>query len=231
MRLRTNDRDDEAVPAWQTIYCSLILIMLVLFVMLVSYSVGDKRKMTNVKGHFDRYSGNKGELGKENYISSSFRNETIPAAVWIKDTQSAMRQAGINAGLEGAVATERAPGGVKFKMNSDVLFPSGQAIIRGTIYPYFDQMIKIAKEHELSLSIEGHTDNVPIHNDAFPSNWELSAARATNVLRYCLEKGEIPAGRLSAAGFGSYRPLVPNDTPQGRMQNRRIEVVLFKSRT
>jgi chemotaxis protein MotB len=221
MRLRTNDRDDDAVPAWQTIYCSLILIMLVLFVMLVSYSVGDKRKMTNVKGHFDRYSGNKGELGRENYISSSFRNETIPAAVWIKDAQSAMRQAGINAGLEEAVATERAPGGVKFKMNSDVLFPSGQAIIRGTIYPYFDQMIKIAKEQGLSLNIEGHTDNVPIHNDAFPSNWELSAARATNVLRYCLEKGEIPAGRLSTAGFGSYRPLVPNDTPQGRMQNIR----------
>lgn len=230
MRLRTNDRDEEAVPAWQTIYCSLILIMLVLFVMLVSYSVGDKRKMTNVRGHFDRYSIHKGELGKENYISSSLRNETIPAA-WMKDTMDSLRQAGINAGLEGAVATERAPGGVKFKMNSDVLFPSGQAIIRGTIYPYFDQMIKIAKEQGLSLSIEGHTDNVPIHNDVFPSNWELSAARATNVLRYCLEKGAITAGRLSAAGFGPYRPLVPNDTPQGRMQNRRIEVVLFKSRT
>jgi len=230
MRLRTNDRDDDAVPAWQTIYCSLILIMLVLFVMLVSYSVGDKRKMTNVKGHFDRYSIHKGELGKESYTSSSLRNETIPAA-WMKDAMDSLRQAGINAGLEGAVATERAPGGVKFKMNSDVLFPPGQAIIRGTIYTYFDQMIKIAKEHELSLSIEGHTDNVPIHNDVFPSNWELSAARATNVLRYCLEKGEIPAGRLSAAGFGPYRPLVPNDTPQGRMQNRRIEVVLFKSRT
>ncbi len=230
MRLRTNDRDDDAVPAWQTIYCSLILIMLVLFVMLVSYSVGDKRKMTNVRGHFDRYSIHKGELGKKNYTSSFLRNETIPAA-WMKDTMDSLRQAGINAGLEGAVATERAPGGVKFKMNSDVLFPSGQAIIRGTIYPYFDQMIKIAKEQGLSLSIEGHTDNVPIHNDVFPSNWELSAARATNVLRYCLEKGAITAGRLSAAGFGPYRPLVPNDTPQGRMQNRRIEVVLFKSRT
>lgn len=231
MRLRTNNRDDDAVPAWQTIYCSLILIMLVLFVMLVSYSVTDKKKMTNVKGHFDRYSNPKGELERENYLPSSFRNETMPAAAWIKDTMGSMRQAGINAGLEGAVDMERAPGGLKFKMNSDVLFPSGQAIIRGKVYPYLDEMIRVAKEHELSLSIEGHTDNVPIHNDAFPSNWELSAARATNVLRYCLEKGEIPANRLSAAGFGPYRPLIPNDTLRGRMQNRRIEVLLVKGHT
>jgi chemotaxis protein MotB len=226
-----NNRHDDAVPAWQTIYCSLILIMLVLFVMLVSYSVTDKRKMTNVKGHFDRYSGNKGDLGRENYISSSVQNETIPVA-WIKDAMDSLRQAGIKAGLEGAVAVERTPGGLKFKMHSDVLFPSGQAVIREKVYPYLDEMIKLAKEHELSLSIKGHTDNAPIHNDAFPSShWELSAARAANVLRYCLEKGEIPAGRLSAAGFGPYRPLVPNDTSQGRMQNRRIEVVLFKART
>jgi chemotaxis protein MotB len=148
----------------------------------------------------------------------------------MQDLQNAMRQAGMKGGLERAVAMERVPGGVKFTMNSDALFPSGQATIRGAIYPYLDEMVKVVKERELSVSIEGHTDNVLLNNEAFPSNWELSAARATNLLRYCLDKGGIPAGRLSAAGCGPYRPLVPNDTPQGRVRNSRIEVVLFKSR-
>lgn len=231
MRLRTFNRDDDDVPAWQTIYCSLILIMLVLFVMLVSYSVTDKKKMTNVKGHFDRSATLKGEAGKKDYISISVQNETMPAATWMKDGMGSLRQAAISNGIEGAIVMERTSGGLKFKMASDVVFPSGQAIIIGKVYPYLDEMIKVAKEHGLSLSIEGHTDNLPVHNDVFPSNWELSAARATNVLRYCLEKGEIPPARLSAAGFGPYRPLVPNDTLEGRTKNRRIEVLLLKGRT
>jgi chemotaxis protein MotB len=230
MRLRRNNHTDDAVPAWQSIYCSLILIMLVLFAMLVSYSVTDKGKMSNLKGNFDRYARRQGETGRVNYIAPAFQNEMIPVAVWMKDIQGVMRQAAAKAGLAGAVVMERAPGGMKFKMNSDNLFLNGQAVIREAVYPYFDEMIKLAKQHELSCRIEVHTDNVPLQTESFPSPWELSAARATSVLRYCLEEGEIPVGRLSAAGFGPYRPLVPNGTPEGRMQNRRIEIVLFKSR-
>lgn len=231
MRLRLQNSDDNAVPAWQTIYCSLVLIMLVMFVMLVSYSVLDKGRMHNFRGNSDRSAKPAGELGRENNRFPSFRSKTMPTAVWMTHAMAAMRQAEIRSGLEGAVDMERVRGGVKFKMKSDLLFSSGKAIIRGEAYPYLDEMIRIAKEQELFMSIEGHTDDVAVHNDAFPSNWELSAARATNVLRYCLEKGKIPSGRLSASGFGSYRPLVPNDTLPGRMRNRRIEVLLGGSHT
>ncbi len=231
MRLRRQNSDDNAVPTWQTIYCSLVLIMLVMFVMLVSYSVLDKGRMHNFRDNSDHSTRPDGELGRENNKFSSFGSERMPTAVWMTHAMAAMRQAEIRTGLEGAVLMERVKGGVKFRMKGDFLFSSGKTIIKGEAYPYLDEMIRVAKEHELSISIEGHTDDVVIHNEAFPSNWELSAARATNVLRYCLEKGKIPPGRLSAAGFGSYRPLVPNDTLSGRMRNRRIEVLLAMGHT
>jgi chemotaxis protein MotB len=79
----------------------------------------------------------------------------------------------------------------------------------------------------LSIAVEGHTDNLPIHTEKYPSNWELATMRAINILRYFQQQG-IPPARLSAIGFADYRPAAGNDTPEGRQKNRRIEI-LFKA--
>ena len=142
-----------------------------------------------------------------------------------------MNNKGAIYGLRGDVVLEKTSKGLKCKIKSDVLFEPGQAAIKSISYPYLDEMMLIAKEHDLSLRIEGHTDDTPIHNDTFLSNWELSTARSVKVLKYYLEKEVIPAERLSAAGYSQYRPLAPNDTPQGRAQNRRIEVILEPGNT
>jgi chemotaxis protein MotB len=76
--------------------------------------------------------------------------------------------------------------------------------------------------------VEGHTDDVPIKSAAFPSNWELSAARAIAVVRFLQDQGVDPA-KLAAAGYGEYQPIAGNDTPEGRAQNRRIEITLAAS--
>ncbi|MDK2959817.1 MAG: chemotaxis protein MotB, partial [Bacillota bacterium] len=77
--------------------------------------------------------------------------------------------------------------------------------------------------------VEGHTDNLPINTYRFPSNWELSTARATTVVRYLAEKHGIPPDRLSAAGYGEWRPVAPNDTPEHRAQNRRVDIVVLRT--
>lgn len=82
---------------------------------------------------------------------------------------------------------------------------------------------KLTEDHE--VLIEGHTDNQPIHNDYFDSNWELSTARATSVARLLIEKYGLPQDRMGAVGYGETRPIAPNDTPEGRARNRRV--VLF----
>ena len=78
-----------------------------------------------------------------------------------------------------------------------------------------------------NIRVEGHTDNVPIHTAQFPSNWELSTARATFLLQYLISTTQIPAPRLSAVGYGEYRPVASNDTSEGRASNRRVDLVVL----
>jgi len=84
----------------------------------------------------------------------------------------------------------------------------------------------LASFEDRSFQIEGHTDNVPISTSAFPSNWELSSARALSVVRLLIQGG-VASERLSGAGYGEYQPVAPNDDPQSRRRNRRIEIVML----
>ena len=80
---------------------------------------------------------------------------------------------------------------------------------------------------DYTINIKGHTDNIPISTDIFPSNWELSAIRATTVLKYLISRG-LPPDRLTATGYGDVMPLLPNTSEENRAQNRRVEFVLEK---
>ena len=77
------------------------------------------------------------------------------------------------------------------------------------------------------IHVEGHTDNIPIKTAQFPSNWELSTSRATNVLQHLVSSAELKPEYLSAVGYGEYRPVAPNDTPHGRAANRRVDLVVL----
>lgn len=114
-------------------------------------------------------------------------------------------------------------------MVEKILFDSGSADIKKEGKKVLDRVVEILKNvKDRQINIEGHTDNVPISPrlaQKFPTNWELSTARATNVVRYLQEKGIDPA-LLSATGYAEYRPVAPNDTEEGRAKNRRIEIVL-----
>jgi len=220
--------DEESVAGWQTIYCSLSLIMVVLFVMLVSYSVADRRKMNDLRGTVTG-DANVGKI-KNTKTNAELIKKMVNDGAWVNSAMHSLSRMGAISGLKSNVTVERFHKGLKFKFKSDVIFSSGSAKISEKIYPYLDEMSKIAKEQNLSVRIEGHTDDVPIRSIEFPSNWELSTARSTNVIRYFITKCGFPAKRLSAEGFAQYRPLVPNSSPEGREQNRRIEVYLEQDR-
>ncbi|TSA52542.1 MAG: hypothetical protein D4R45_06860 [Planctomycetaceae bacterium] len=125
--------------------------------------------------------------------------------------------------LEGKVDIERTPKGFKATLGSGVLFPSGVATFAKTAYHPLDRIVEIMKTGPYHLRIEGHTDNVPINTGKFPSNWELSTARAINVLRYFLDMGKISSGKVTAVGYSEYHPVATNKTPEGRTKNRRVE--------
>lgn len=112
---------------------------------------------------------------------------------------------------------------------ADVLFDSGKAKIRSEAYPILDKVAVVLKENvpQFSVGIEGHTDNQPIKASGWKSNWELSTARALSVLHYLGEQKGIRPQRLSAIGYGEYRPVTSNDNNEGRQMNRRVEIVIL----
>ncbi len=116
--------------------------------------------------------------------------------------------------------------GVLLTLASKVLFDRGKAEINPGAFPLLDRIESGIKERSLfNVRVEGHTDNLPINTDRFPSNWELSITRAVNLVKYFLKDGEISPERLSAAGYGESKPHFPNISPRFRAKNRRVEIL------
>jgi|Deesub1362B_J571_1020462.scaffolds.fasta_scaffold00125_41 chemotaxis protein MotB len=118
--------------------------------------------------------------------------------------------------------------GVRVVFPDSVIFESGSAEIKDECKPILSAVASIIKRTKNDIVIEGHTDNVPIRNAKYSSNWELSVARATSVLMYLLKDKSIDPSRFSVAGYGQYRPVAPNTTAEGRAKNRRVEIIFLK---
>ena len=229
-------REGSSDSGSDLIFCSLSLILVALFVLLVSYSTIQGEKVTNFKRGYGGSSKKYNKASLSNSIIESpvltGDNSPLPSESGITEVDRASISATMQSlkryykkmGLDKSVNIEEIQGGIKISFGADVLFPSGHATITRKAKAYLDQIVSIALKNPLFfIKIEGHTDNVPINTPEFPSNWELSTARAVNVLRYLLKK-KIPAKRLTAIGFSQYHPIASNDTPEGRIKNRRVEI-------
>lgn len=116
--------------------------------------------------------------------------------------------------------------GVVLEIQDRLLFDSGEAEIKKEAASMLGKVAGILQSVPNQIIVEGHTDNVPIRTAKYPSNWELSVARAVRVVRYLSERHEIPAKRFLATGYGEYQPVAANNSPQGRAQNRRVNIVI-----
>ena len=113
-------------------------------------------------------------------------------------------------------------------LKDTVLFASGEADLRASSFPILEKVAVLAHSHpDLALEVLGHADDIPISTPEFPSNWELSAARASRVARRLIDAGVAPTG-VSAQGYASFRPLVPNTSEENRASNRRVEIRFYR---
>jgi chemotaxis protein MotB len=207
----TGKQPEEGTSQWQTIYCSLMLLLVVFFVMLISHSSIDR----------DRFMGKK-------YMKK--RPQDISAPPDMNHAMLSLKQLTGASGMSDEFSITKTGNGFKAVVPNPVLFTSGNVSLNKAVYPILDGIIDIAKKNDLIVQIEGHTDNIPITTAKFPSNWELSTLRAVNILRYLQDNGGIPPNRLVAVGFAEYQPVASNNSPEGRQKNRRIEI-LFRSGT
>jgi chemotaxis protein MotB len=133
-------------------------------------------------------------------------------------------------GLQKQVETVITQRGLVIRLLTDkVLFDSGSAQLKPAATPELTQVAQLLRlDQRHQIMVEGHTDNVPIHGSQFPTNWELSTARASGVVRFLIGHG-VDKGRLGASGYAALHPIASNATDEGRSHNRRVEIVLLRS--
>lgn len=118
--------------------------------------------------------------------------------------------------------------GLVVRMNDSILFDEGSAIIKLNATKTLEEIIESLTKIDNKILVEGHTDSTPINTKNFPSNWELSTARATNIISYVVRTGKISPCRLSAAGYGEFMPIADNTSSGGRLLNRRVDIIILK---
>ncbi|MGB4149304.1 MAG: OmpA family protein [Tepidanaerobacteraceae bacterium] len=236
-RRRSNKNNEQALggsPAWMTTYGDLITQILIFFVLLFSFSNVDRDKFTaamlSLQGSLGIIDGGmtlqegdlmeQGEIG-EIMISVQEQREFELLHERVEEIISEDDLNGIQVNLD-----ER---GLVIRFVEGVLFDSGKADIKNEARAILDKIAPLLIDTHRHIRIEGHTDNLPINTREFPSNWELSTARAVNVVKYFIEKHNFSPYILSAAGYGEYRPIAPNDSDKNRALNRRVDIIILKS--
>lgn len=124
------------------------------------------------------------------------------------------------------VEVRRSAHWLEVEIKTSILFASGSARLEQTALAVLEKLAEILRGFPNPIEVEGFTDNLPISTPAFPSNWELSAARAASVVHLFMNQGVRP-GRMAAIGYGEHRPIADNDTPEGRNRNRRVVIVIL----
>lgn len=147
----------------------------------------------------------------------------------ILDSEAVMEQIKKDINVDTSVKVLKSDRGVVIRLNDTMLFDPGSAIIKPQAKATLDKISSSLASFENPVLIEGHTDSMPIRTEKYPSNWELSTARATNIIKYLTQAHKFPPSRLSAVGYGEYMPVEQNTTPQGRAKNRRVDIIVLSS--
>lgn len=225
--------------SWLVTYADLMTILLVFFVLLYTLAFFEKEKyksaVERVKVQVDEDANLIGLMELMELPEHKDTQITIEDITGLKSRQKTLfenitRFAKINS-PDQEISTRILKGKIIVNINGKALFPSGSSSLNPQAIWIFDEIIQILDDYpEYNINIKGHTDNIPISTSAFPSNWELSAVRATTVLKYLILRGISPK-RLTATGYGDSMPLVPNTSEENRALNRRVEFVLEKKET
>ena len=210
--IRYNEEQMEETELWMLPYSTLMLTLVILFIMFYAFSLSGSVEYETALSDLAETNPNDPrvkQMKQEIALAQNIRD-------FIKKNN-----------LADKIQLVITPLSIKIKMESFALFDSGSADVKKDILFFLDYLNGQLKPMSNMVIAEGHTDNVPIHNQQFDSNWELSSARAFSVIYFFLNNGISPE-RLIAHGFGEFRPAYANDTESNRAKNRRIEITVVR---
>lgn len=252
---RKHEEEHENLERWLVSYADFITLLFAFFVTMYSISRVDETKLGSAVESLQRALGSLIQIqvpardaGVLEFQTSPIDNEVVTLVSPRNETAKTHEREYLER-VAGHIQSEieRARGetgknlpnqikyiiderGLTVRIPESFFFKSGQASIRPEILPVLDSLARSLEKVPNHIRIEGHTDSVPINTFLFPSNWELSTARATTIVRYLLSNHNFDPSKLSATGYAEFRPIAPNNRPEGRMQNRRVDVVILSSK-
>jgi len=221
---------EPGLPGWMATFSDMMTLLLTFFVLLLSMASLDQQKIKEAIGSLQGslgvlQGGTKTEVNIRELIPS-FEIVEVSRRKLIERNFDEVRKWLTKLKMEEKVRADRTEQGILIHVNSQVLFQIGAAEVNPEAIAVLHEIAEVLRSNKAEVRIEGHTDNVPIHTERYPSNWELSTARAVKVLRYFVEKEKMDPLRFSAVGYGDTRPIASNETPEGRAKNRRVTLVL-----
>jgi chemotaxis protein MotB len=224
---------EEGSPAWLTSFSDMVVLFLCFFVLLLSFARTDTQTFNSALGSVRQALGVRPDLPVQARPVPSPADGAVAAdAAHAASQQRVMAQleSFLSArGLHAQVEVAPSERGIVLRTRDQILFNSGDARLRADGLPVLAAVAELARRFRGQLAVEGHTDDRPIQNELFPSNWELSGARSSVVLRYLLA-AQIASERVHVAGYADRRPIASNATDEGRARNRRVEFVFETER-
>ena len=240
MKRRPKHKPHSNHDRWLVSYADFITLLFAFFVVLYSVAQVDRKKVAELAEAIQQAFGNPqtaptnrvpvilqippGELAKN--LATVLPQESSPEKPDLTDLRRELERALAEQIAQGQVSIRSSSEGLVISLQEAGFFDSGSATIRSASQSVFGRIAAMLSERGCQVRIEGHTDNVPIHNSQFNSNWELSTSRATEVVRLLITEYRFGPELLSAAGYAEYHPVAGNDTPEGRAKNRRVDVVI-----
>lgn len=218
-------------PAWSIVWSDLMMTMFIFFVVLYAYSVAQKQFL-GPKGLGD--AADPAPPVSRVMQTAADRNggkTSWPTKGFIEKMFNLSKQTLSDEVMQEFASIELVPEKtVRIILTSDLLFDSGQAKIKEHAKRSLAKIARLLRQTPYAINVIGHTDNRPIATHQFPSNWELSTARASAVARYLVDEMGIPGNQFYITGHGSYQPVRPNNSPENRAANRRVEIVITREK-
>jgi len=238
-RKSSNGFENES-GSWMTTYSDLVTLLLCFFVLLFAFSTIDAQKFEAIIKSF------KGSLGvlpggrtvQDNpYIEEALQEEgTTKELEEIRDfrkLKEELEEYFISNGKENEIFLGLDERGLLLRFKDNALFDSGRAELKPEskeVLRFLSEILKRDEFKDKFICVEGHTDTDPIlYSSKFPTNWELSVTRASNVVRYFIEELGLEPTRFSASGYSEYHPVAPNDTKENKSKNRRVDILILTS--
>ncbi len=232
LELEPEEESSGDGAAWMATFADMMTLLLCFFILLLSFATMDIVKFRDAMGSVQEALGVQFEHDGqfEAVASSPLQTDPYEEAPEIGEDRALLEE--LNSaieeeGLESEVSAAIDGRGVIVRINGQVLYPRGDAALKEASTAILSRIAGLAKGTSHRLMIEGHTDDLPIRTARYPSNWELSTARAIAAMRFFVEQN-VDAGRVGVAGYADLRPIQPNDSEANRGANRRVEFVFIR---